>query len=250
MKDFIINLWYRIRFFFLFKTEPKSIPTPTGMRKIFDWDFSKSLWILFNKYYSQTEENKIRCQPSLNRIVKTYNGLNLSTKVNLANTERPYENAVLNTKGKTEFQYGLFELTCKVPEHEGMFWAAFWFYSLDWLPEMDVFEFMADQYNDNKETKYFSTTFHWLEDGIHKQKGRRLKSHQDLSKEFHKYSFLWTKEKMIWYFDGYPIYQITGKSPVDPVYLVINTAQKASVEAMKDKVCNFELKNLTIYEFK
>jgi beta-glucanase (GH16 family) len=184
----------------------------------------------------------------------TDEGLVLSTGVNydVATHDRyKFKSGLLSTKGRFSQLYGRFDLTCKLPEYEGLYWPAFWLFGAVWPPEIDIFEAMAGEYKSNKQTRHFSTTYHWSDsDGIHKQLGRRLKSRQDLSKEFHTYGVEWTKDKMVWYFDGYPIYQQTGNSPNIPMHVVINTAiaHDATIQQVYQSPAKFVIKNLTVYK--
>jgi beta-glucanase (GH16 family) len=251
MIDWLMNIWYWVRFSFVKFSKPQRIETPEGMKRILEYDFSHDLWEYFNKYYAEhSEDPSKQCLPSVDNIMPYFGGIDLESMVSGNTNEYPFSTAFLSTKGKQSFHYGLFELICKVPEHEGMFWPAFWLYGEQWPPEIDIFEMMNTQAIENKGTQYFSTTYHWSKNGVHKQKGRRLKSKQILSDEYHKYSLLWTKEKMVWYFDDMPIYQITGNSPKKPMYIIINTASGATVESMGNKIGVLDVKLLTVYEFK
>lgn len=48
---------------------------------------------------------------------------------------------------------------------------------------------------------------------------------EDMSKDFHNYGFMWTKEHMIWYFDGKELWrQPTPAEAHTPMYVLVNLA--------------------------
>jgi beta-glucanase (GH16 family) len=250
------NLYYKVRFSFINNTIGVETWDLPGMKQSLRVDFAIShLFPPFNRYFSEGKEDDPAVHnylPKLSCILYSEKNVTLVSRKN-RDTETvkdfPFECGMLHSKGTFSQLYGLFELICKVPTNEGMYWPAFWLYGEAWPPEIDIFEMMADQFNDRSETRHFSTTFHYLQDGVHKQIGRRLRSRQVLSNDFHKYSLLWAPDKMVWYFDDIPIYELIGMSPDKPMHVVINTAAKSTPEQMGDMTGEMELSLLKVYKF-
>jgi len=129
-----------------------------------------------------------------------------------------------------EQQYGYFEIVCKVPEGGKTFWPAFWLWGNGWPPEIDVFEFMATEELDKKESKYITMTSHFGTPGkLHMtkstMKGRRLRG-VDFSKEFHTFAVKWEWNYIEWYIDHIPVYRIIDNIPTNKMHIVVNTASK------------------------
>ena len=139
---------------------------------------------------------------------------------------RPYISGVLTTENDFSQQHGRFEVFAKVPEGRGL-WSAFWLLpSFDqWpegvavLPEIDVMEHLGHQ------TRTYHTTLHTNQTG-------KLSSHpydhterQDLTKDFHLYSVVWTPERVDWYLDKQ--WKASHPTPSDftrPVHFLLNLA--------------------------
>jgi len=249
----LINLWYKIRFYFLPKNTLKDFKVPNGMVKVIDYNFAGNLFSTFNKWFSDVNEPMTNVIPKLDCIQQTEEGISLFTRVNIdkkTQKEFNFKSGRLSTKGKFTQQYGRFDLVCKLPENEGMFWAAWWMYGT-WPPEIDIFEAM---YNTNytKETKHISTTHHWGTSGNdHYQLGRRIKSRHDLSKEYHRYGIEWNEKSLTWLFDDYPIYKVTKDIPQIPMHLVINTAIAGgvTVDMITGKNSEFKIKQLIVCQY-
>ena len=252
----IKNLYYKIRISLISKTTAEETYHVPGMTQSLRVVFCHGhLFTVFNKYFSEGKEAdpaKQLALPKLCNIEHTEIGVTLVTRVNndpATNPLFPFECGLLQSKGTFAQLYGLFELICKVPKNEGMYWPAFWLYGQAWPPEIDIFEMMAEEFNNSPETHHISTTFHYLEDGVHKQTGRRVRIKQDLSAGFHKYSLLWTPKKMVWMFDDIPFYELRGMSPDKPMHIVINTAALSTPEQMGNMKGRMELKLLKVYRF-
>lgn len=116
------------------------------------------------------------------------------------------------TRGLKEFQYGYYEVRCKVPAAEGL-WSAFWMLC-DTMgdvtgdgkngAEIDIME--SPYYNDPKmpAEKYRNTTMHTIHiDGYGKEhKSRISKQYEvqnDMYNEFNTYGLMWTEDEYIFY---------------------------------------------------
>jgi len=226
----MINLFYKIRWMFT-----KSTPKVTLGSGIIDMDFSSIDWNFWNKYYATHNEYGSGVLPMLsciqgNKLISTTND----------DTVYPYKTGYLCTKGKRKFGFGTFELTCKVPNEGKKYWSSFWMFSKEWIPEVDIFEFMG------KNAKDFSTTLHYGSVKNHKQKGRSLKG-QDLSKGFHKYTLKWTPTMLKWYVDDIAVYKLTKNIPQEPMWVLINGMGDIRGGFIGEDECGvFELKRLLI----
>ena len=122
-------------------------------------------------------------------------------------------------------QYGYFEMRAKFPEGAGT-WPAFWLLSQPSLVdkkrdgvEIDIVE----QYGvaDN----LLHTTFHWwFVDKPHAAVADTFNV-ADMTRDFHRYGFLWDERQMVWYFDGVEVWrQPTPPEAKAPMYVLVNLA--------------------------
>lgn len=110
----------------------------------------------------------------------------------LTNTRRfDYSSAWIQTRDK--YQYGKFEVRCKVPKGRG-FWPAFWFFGSH--NEIDVFEFRGDQ-----PRRPQLNTHYWCSQKTRIDSSSIPRRRIDYSKDFHTYSLEWDKCKMVFRID-------------------------------------------------
>ena len=258
MKTFILNIYYRIIWWFIKSTTYKEL-FKKGMWKVVDYNFRKhTLDKYFSRYFMNHSEISTVVQHSENSITEISDGVRLECKRNLDTetyNDTPVYVGYLNTKRKFEQAYGLFELIAKVPKRDGFYWPAFWFYG-EQEPkgsqpfEIDQFEMMNKDHMFTPETHRMSSTIHWNDsDGKHHQKGRMLYIRQDLSADYHKYGFLWTKKRLTWYLDDIPIYTLKNKYFTDSMYVIIGVGAKEPYLVKADDICKFDLKKLIIHQF-
>ena len=122
-------------------------------------------------------------------------------------------------------QYGYFEMSAKFPVGAGT-WPAFWLLSQPSLVdkkrsgvEVDVVE----QYG--LSANLLHTTFHWwFADKPHGAVADTFNV-ADMTKDFHRYGFLWDERQMVWYFDGVELWrQSTPPEARVPMYVLVNLA--------------------------
>lgn len=135
---------------------------------------------------------------------------------------RDYTSGALTTENKLEFTYGKIDIRAKLPKGKGVF-PAFWLVNSingNWLPEIDMMENLGDSPND----LYF--VVHWQDsNGKRKRDFRHFISKDvDFSKDFHLYSLIWEKDKIVWLIDNQEVFQTTGFSPSTPLFIYLNTA--------------------------
>jgi beta-glucanase (GH16 family) len=159
-------------------------------------------------------------------------------KVKNADGTYSYTSARLNTKGKRDYTYGLFEVVAKVPSGKG-FLPAFWLMPNDenlygqWprCGEIDAMEVMG------QDTKTAYGTIHYGNPHKQNQGTYTLKS-DDFSKDYHKFSCDWEPGKITWYIDGIKYFEtsdwysttegqgtVAYPAPFDqPFYMILNLA--------------------------
>ncbi len=150
----------------------------------------------------------------------------------------PYTSGRVNTQGKKDFTYGIFECYAKVPEGKG-FLPAFWMMPTNeneygqWprCGEIDIMEVLGNQTN-----KAYGT-IHFGNPHSESQGSKTLKT-GSFSKEFHLFSCEWEPGKISWYIDGELFHsenswysktegvgEISYPAPFDqPFYIILNLA--------------------------
>lgn len=122
-------------------------------------------------------------------------------------------------------QYGYFEMRAKFPQGPGT-WPAFWLLSAKNIKDKKAMGFEVDiveQYG--REPDVLHSVLHWwYPDKKHNSVANQFVV-EDMSKDFHNYGFMWTKEHMIWYFDGKELWrQPTPAEAHTPMYVLVNLA--------------------------
>ncbi|MBQ8223312.1 MAG: family 16 glycosylhydrolase [Bacteroidales bacterium] len=95
---------------------------------------------------------------------------------------------------KTNFQYGLFEVRCKIPEGQG-FWPAFWLFGNG--EEIDVFEFES-----NKHNTPITTIHKWYDDGNNDYCPESWDSNTSFADDYHTFSLEWDEYRLVFRVDG------------------------------------------------
>ncbi|MGA4721697.1 glycoside hydrolase family 16 protein [Fictibacillus nanhaiensis] len=135
---------------------------------------------------------------------------------------REYTSGALTTENKLEFTYGKIDIRAKLPKGQGVF-PAFWLVNSmngTWLPEIDMMENLGNAPNE----LYF--VVHWQDaNGTKKRDFTHFISKDvDYSKDFHLYSLIWEKDRIIWLVDHQIVFQTKHFSPSTPLFLYLNTA--------------------------
>jgi beta-glucanase (GH16 family) len=148
--------------------------------------------------------------------------------------DRSYTSGLLTTKASFSQTYGLFEIRAKLPKGKGL-WPAFWLLpqSGAWPPEIDVLEVLGD--NTNK----LYVSWHSNVGGKHTSDAKAIDV-PDMSADFHTYSVVWEKDRLMWFFDDV---QVASRStPEDfhlPMYMLINLAVGGGWPGSPDKTTQF-----------
>ena len=165
-----------------------------------------------------------------------------------------YTSGRINTQGKHDFKYGLFEVRAKVPAGKG-YLPAFWMMPTDenlygqWpkCGEIDAMEVMG------QETNKVYGTIHYGEPHAQSQ-GTRALAEGDFSNEFHTFSVEWEPGVIKWYVDGNLYHEesdwfsaaegqgtVAYPAPFDqPFYMILNLAVGGSWVGYPDDTTNFD----------
>lgn len=154
------------------------------------------------------------------------------------NGNTAYTSGRVNTQGKHDFTYGLFEASIKMPKGQG-FLPAFWMMPTDenlygqWprCGEIDIAEVLGNDTGTTYGTIHYGNP--------HKEsQGSYVLSEGDFAEEFHTYACEWNPGEIKWYVDGNLIHtandwysateglgEITFPAPFDqPYYIIFNLA--------------------------
>jgi hypothetical protein len=124
-------------------------------------------------------------------------------------------------------QYGYFEMRAQFPKGPGT-WPGFWMLTTDSLvnPKQTTFEIdIVEQYGRTPATLF--TTIHWWPPkgmGSHHAVGSHCEA-VNMSRGYHSYGLLWTKETLAWYFDRREVWrQPTPPEARFPMYMLVDLA--------------------------
>lgn len=172
------------------------------------------------------------------------------------NGKTSYTSGRVNTQGKHDYKYGMFEARVKVPEGQG-YLPAFWMMPTDenlygqWpkCGEIDGMEVMG------QETNKCYGTIHYGSPHEENQGTKTLETGaKDFSEEYHVFDVEWEPGKITWYVDGEKYHEannwysaVEGKgtktypAPFDqPFYVILNLAVGGSWVGMTDDTTDFE----------
>jgi len=125
-------------------------------------------------------------------------------------------------------RFGYFEMRAKLPKGDGI-WPAFWMADATNLKtptpkvtniEIDVLE----QYG--LATQAMHSTLHWWRaDGTHSAVATTAYV-KDMTDDYHNYGLMWTKENLIWYFDGVEMFRTSTPTELQSheEYMMVNLA--------------------------
>lgn len=165
-----------------------------------------------------------------------------------------YTSGRVNTQGKHDFTYGLFETRVKVPTGKG-YLPAFWMMPTNenlygqWprCGEIDIMEVMG------QETNKLYGTLHYGNPHSQKQETYIAKN-GDFASEYHTYAVEWEPGKMIWYVDGIKYQEVNDwytttegqgtaayPAPFDqPFYMILNLAIGGSWVGYPDETTTYD----------
>ena len=171
-----------------------------------------------------------------------------------------YTSGRINTQGKHDFTYGLFETRVKVPTGKG-YLPAFWMMPTNenlygqWprCGEIDIMEVMGDN------TKKAYGTIHY--GNPHGQaQGTKVITEGDFSSQYHTYAVEWEPGKIVWYVDGIKYHEakdwysttegqgtVAYPAPFDqPFYMILNLAIGGSWVGYPDETTTYDDQAFTV----
>ena len=145
-----------------------------------------------------------------------------------------YTSGLIETSHSFNQTYGYFEMKAELPAGQGL-WPAFWLLPQNgsWPPELDVMEVLGNAPG----TLY--TTVHTDQTGTATSSGIGSVV-ANTSTAFHTYGVDWEADKITWYFDDKPVYQVA--TPADmhsPMYMLANLAVGGSWPGNADATTPF-----------
>ena len=143
-----------------------------------------------------------------------------------------YTSASISTQGHFSFTYGKVEIRAKIPAGRGV-WPALWTLGANkqnskWpaCGEIDMMEYVGF----DPELLHFTVHTAAYNHLLKTQKGTHLQVPKPWD-AFHRYGLLWTHDRLIWFFDGQPVFSFSNSGngveewPFDaPQYLLMNLA--------------------------
>jgi beta-glucanase (GH16 family) len=117
------------------------------------------------------------------------------------------------------FKYGYVQMVARLPYNNGL-WPAFWLAASNkkWPPEVDIFEHWNSQ----------ASTGAYLHPLSAVRQGGRVQAVANFSKGWHTFTLSWTKNKLIWYIDGYQVFSTTTGIPQQAMYIIANVADTST----------------------
>ena len=131
----------------------------------------------------------------------------------------PYDSGAITTYGSFSQTYGLFEVSAKLPDEQGL-WPAFWMLpaSDQYTSELDVFEAIDNQPNTIYSTVHGSTNGTWGADS-------QAVSVPNTASGFNTYAVDWEPTTTTFYVDGQKVAtEPTPASMDDPMFMILNLA--------------------------
>lgn len=137
-----------------------------------------------------------------------------------------YTQAFIETYSTFRQTYGFFVICAKYPEGRGL-WPAFWMTGVDaWPPEFDIAEWFGGGRPDVTTDEPVMMQAHavgpdwtdvtWYSDPV---------AGTAPSDGWHTYGLEWSTDKVVYYIDGVPTFEVTGqeKIPQSEMYMILNT---------------------------
>ncbi|MHB1553175.1 MAG: glycoside hydrolase family 16 protein [Acidimicrobiales bacterium] len=150
----------------------------------------------------------------------------------------PYRSGIVTTFSSFNFTYGYVQVVAKLPGGAGT-WPALWLLptSEAWPPEIDIMENWGTAAS-------FHATLHWATGSSDKQVAKVVSTPANLSTTYHAYGLLWEPGSLTWYFDGAPVFTVTGNEvPSQPMYFLANLA----VDGPATSGSSFDIRSVKIY---
>jgi beta-glucanase (GH16 family) len=125
---------------------------------------------------------------------------------------------MVTTYPSFRFEYGLIQITAKIPFSNGL-WSALWLAAANeqWPPEVDILE----HWNSDAQGKAY------LHPTVGVGQGGPVNM-PNLSTGWHTFALKWTKTELTWYYDGTQVLSTTTGVPHQAMYLLMNLADTST----------------------
>lgn len=192
--------------------------------------------------------------------LKLHNNKLIITGRHELKNEREFTSSRIDTRDKFSFKYGLIEVVAKLPKAVGS-WPAIWLMpqnieNVRWpnCGEIDIVEHCGHRLN----KAFFSIH---TKDYNHVKNTAFTKTVEidELTDDFHKFSFFWEEDRLIWFVDDKIMYQVQRDEIKDvenwpfnqEYYIIINMAIGGNFCEGKinkeDFPCDFEIKSVKVF---
>jgi beta-glucanase (GH16 family) len=134
-----------------------------------------------------------------------------------ASEEYACRSGIVTSSRGLNFEYGYIQITAEIPFGKGL-WPALWLGGTNqkWPPEVDIFEHWNSQ-------SYGKVYLHPLS-GI--RQGGAV-TEPGLGTGWHTFSLYWTPTRLVWYYDGNPVFATSTGVPHQDMFLLMNVADDA-----------------------
>jgi len=195
----------------------------------------------WNIWRGSAFNNELQCYTDQQKNISVSDGMLRLTahreSIRCGSLLRSYSSGRISTDTlNAGWEYGRFEVRAKMPAGTG-FWPAFWLMParrIAWPQggEIDILEYRGNLVNETNAAIHYwregcegnSATCRVFED-------ETLDTGQDLSQDFNLYALQWTPEKLVWFFNDEPYFEIdltTLSAEFDPFtgpfYIILNLA--------------------------
>ncbi len=150
-----------------------------------------------------------------------------------------YRSGMVTTYRSFDFTYGYVQIVAKLPGGAGT-WPALWLLpqTQAWPPEIDIMENWGT-------ANSFRATLHWGTSPNTSQAGQTVTVPVNLTSTYNTYGLLWRPGALTWYFNGAPVYSITGSQvPSQPMYFLANLAIDGPIASTP----TFDIRSVQIYD--
>ena len=150
-----------------------------------------------------------------------------------------YRSGMVTTYRSFDFTYGYVQVVAKLPGGAGT-WPALWLLpqTQAWPPEIDIMENWGT-------VSSFRATLHWGTSPNTSQEGQTVTVPVNLTTTYNTYGLLWRPGALTWYFNGAPVYTVTGSQvPSQPMYFLGNLA----IDGAAASSSTFAIRSVQIYD--
>jgi beta-glucanase (GH16 family) len=126
-----------------------------------------------------------------------------------------YTSGMVTTARSFRFTYGVVDIRARVPAGPGL-WSALWLLPADeaWPPEIDMVEVLGGN------PSHATVSYH----SVAGRDEHRLVDTDNLSVGWHDFRIDWQPGSIQWFIDGHPCFDVRGKVPDQPMYLLMDLA--------------------------